>query len=317
MRVHLVFEVEEDLSKSFEKSLPDCDVSYGELPAEDTEILVAGRPTANMEAGMPNLKAVVIPFAGLIPVTREALLKRPGLDVYNLHHNASATAEKAIELMMSAAKRTVVNDRSMRQGVWAPRFDTSEALQLAGKTALVLGYGEIGRRVAAVCVALGMDVTSVRRSTGNRRDGEIQVRDQSMFPVLATTADVLLVCAPLTDETKGIVSREVLKSMPRGGIVVNIGRGPIIDEEALFDCLKNGHLHGAGLDVWWKYPTGEEPSQPSDFPFQDLDNVVMSPHNGGTVQGTEPVRMAALSDVICRIAVSDTELRPVDVLRGY
>jgi len=317
MRVHLLFDVEPGVVQVFRDSLPDgFVVTLGEAPS-DTEILVSGRPTPELLASLVDLKVVIIPFAGLIPASRESLLTRPELKVYNLHHNAAATAEKAIELLMAVAKLTVVNDRSMRSGLWSPRFDTSDALQLDGRSVLVLGYGEIGKRVAKVCSALGMKVSAVKRRTGQLVDSEVKVFEQSAFSRLISESEVLMVCAPLTPETEGLVNRAALESMPKEGIVVNIGRGPIIEEEALYDCLRSGHLHGAGLDVWWQYPNSNSDTAPSKFPFQELYNVVMSPHNGGTVVGTESSRMAALSELVRGIHNSDSGLRPINVELGY
>lgn len=315
MKVHLQFEVETDHLRQFQDSLAGWRVTLGDAP-QDVEVLVSGRPSPEVLESLSSLQAVVIPFAGLIPATRDALLTRPELKVYNLHHNASATAEKALELLFAVAKRTVVNDRSMRTGSWAPRFDTSDALLLEGRHVVVLGYGEIGQRVARVYETLGMRVTAVRRTARRERFGTIEVVGQTELKSLSPTTQVLVVCAPLTDETLGVIDEAFLSSMPAGGLVVNVGRGAIIDERALYNSLDSGHLRGAGLDVWWQYPSSGE-GAPSAYPFNELENVVMSPHVGGTVDSTEPTRLAALAELLQRFAKGDATLKPVNVQRGY
>jgi len=318
MRVHLEREVDLSLMGAFASALPsDIQVTHGTPAADDTEILVVGFPTEEMLAVLPQLHSVVVPFAGLVPSARTVLLTRPDLKVYNLHHNAAATAEKAIELMLAVAKKTVANDTLMRKENWSPRFEASEAVQLEGKTALVIGYGEIGTRVARACAGLGMDVVAVKRTVTRPSDGDVALYNFKALPALWPTANVVLICAPLTPETDNLVDRTALASLQPGSIIVNVGRGKIIEEEALYEALRCGHLHGAGLDVWWMYPRDGEKSEPSRFPFKDLNNVVMSPHIGGSVQDTEPRRMAALVELLLKIHRSDELLQPIDVVRGY
>ena len=318
MHVHLGFDIGPEVLTTFKGSIPaSVTVTTGELPPPETQIFVTGFPAPEILKDLKHLTTVIIPFAGLQPRSREALLEFPHLKVYNLHHNAPATAEKAIELMLAVAKRTVPHDSSMRLGDWFPRFDKSDALQLAGRTALVIGYGEIGKRVAKACAALEMDVHAVKRTAPDGTDGPVKVFSTSALPQLWTTADVVLVCAPLTPETTGLLDEWAIAKLPSQAIVVNIGRGGIIDERALFEALKDRRIHGAGLDVWWKYPTSQERCAPSEFPYEDLDNVVMSPHNGGTVDSTEPARFRALAELLVNLIQGTCVQRPVEPARGY
>lgn len=315
--IHLAFPVEPENLESFKAQLPkSARVTTGD-PGNDTTVLVSGRTTDDQLKSLPNLEALVIPFAGLIPATRDALLRHPHLHVYNLHHNAAATAEKAIELLFAVAKRTVTNDSAMRDGSWAPRFDAWDALELSGRRAVVLGLGEIGKRVARACLALGMTVAGVNRSGQNAATPGVTVHPCTDFSHVCQGIDVLLCCAPLTPETMGIVSSDLLASLAPDAIVVNVGRGGLIDEEALYRELSSRRLFGAGLDVWWIYPTDTETTAPSRFPIHELDNVVMSPHVGGTVKNTEKSRFDALARLLTQISSRDSGLRRVDVQAGY
>jgi phosphoglycerate dehydrogenase-like enzyme len=128
-----------------------------------------------------------------------------------------------------------------------------------GTTVLIAGLGEIGREVARLAEAFGMNVLSTRRNVGDLDE-------------LLPRADSLVITLPLTDETRGMFDRRRIGLMKPGAIVVNIGRGPVVDEEALIDALRSGHIRGAALDVYATEPLS------ADSPLWELDNVILSPH---------------------------------------
>ena len=128
------------------------------------DILIGGRPTRDQLLACPNLRAVIVPWAG-VPDSTQALLREfPHIAVHNLHHNAAATAEMAIALLMAAAKFIVPIDQKLRVNDWSPRYAPSRSIELAGKTALIVGYGQIGQRVGRVCRAMDMTVIATRRN---------------------------------------------------------------------------------------------------------------------------------------------------------
>jgi phosphoglycerate dehydrogenase-like enzyme len=136
----------------------------GPEPPPDTEVLVAGRPTAEQLAAGPALRTLIIPWAGLPAETRALLPDFPHVAVHNLHHNAAPVAELALMLLLAAAKFTLRYDAALRAGDWRIRYDRpGPAVLLEDKTAFILGYGAIGRRLARACRALGMPVKATRR----------------------------------------------------------------------------------------------------------------------------------------------------------
>lgn len=276
--------------------------SFGPLIASDTEILVKGRPAADDIEKAPGLRAVIVPFAGIPAETRELLLLHPRIELYNLHHNAADTAEMAIALYMAAAKRIVPRDQALRRGQWSEdsflRGGSPESVRAAGKRALVLGYGSIGQRIGRICEAMEMDVVGIRRS------GPFSERLHALAKIdqLLPKTDALFVALPLTPETKGLMDARRLALLPLNAIISNIARGAIFDEEALFAALRDGKIGAAGIDVWWNYPKGDGACFPSSLPFQDLPNVVMTPHVGGGSDVSERERMHALSTLIEAIA---------------
>jgi phosphoglycerate dehydrogenase-like enzyme len=290
-------------------------------PAPDYHILVAGRPKRQHIKASPNLHSLVIPWAGLPETTRALMLEFPEISVHNLHHNAAPTAELAITLMLAAAKFIVPMDRALRSHDWRPRYRPSPAVLLAGKTALILGYGAIGRRVARMCQGLGMNVLAVRRrTTGTHHDGLAEIHPAEALHELLPRAQVLLLCLPHTPETNGWIGKPELSLLPAQAVLVNVARGAIVDEAALFGALHDGSLYAAGLDVWYEYPS-DEPSRsntpPSRYPFHTLNNVVLSPHRGGGSLETEMLRMEHLAQLLNAAARGEPVPNDVDLRAGY
>ena len=284
----------------------------------DFEVLVAGVPErADLEAS-PALESLVIPWAGLPVKTRELLADFPDLKLYNLHHNAAPAAEQALALMFAAARDTVNIDREFRANDWSATYDNDRALLLEGRRALILGYGAIGRRIARACLALGMSVHAIRSEAPREDTGDVSVHGVDELKSLLPSAEILFVCLPLTSRTEGLIGAPELALLPDRAIVVNIARGRVFDERALFDTLRSGRIR-AGLDVWYLYPqdeAGRRTQPPSEYPFHELPNVVMTPHIGGNSARTEELRIAALADLIARLD-SDYPPEPLDPDRGY
>jgi phosphoglycerate dehydrogenase-like enzyme len=328
IHVHLLEEFDAEAVAGLRRQLdPRLRLTAGaDLPdAADIDILIAGRPTAAQLAACINLRALVVPWAGVPDTTQDLLRRYPQVSVHNLHHNAAATAEMAVALMLAAAKFLVPIDQRLRADDWSPRYAPSRSIGLRGKTALIVGYGQIGRRVGRVCRALEMTVLAIRRHPTPSGRGETEAIPAEVYTPrdlsdLLPRAHVLIITAPLTPETKGLIGERELALLPRGSILVNVGRGAIVDEAALYFALKSGQLAAAGLDVWYLYPTDEASrahTPPSRYPFHELDNVVMSPHRGGDEAGIDAERMAQLADLLNAAARGESLPNRVDVLAGY
>jgi len=292
--------------------------SGSDIPA-DTNILIGGRPAREQLAVCLNLRALIVPWAGVPENTRELLHDFPQVTLHNLHHNAGATAEMALALLFAAAKYIVPLDQKLRANDWSPRYAPARSLGLEGKTALIIGYGQIGQRVGRVCHALGMNVIATRRNR-IEQDDVAEVHPISDLPQLLPRAEAVVITAPLTPETKGLIGERELAALPHDAVLVNVGRGAIVDEGALYHALKNGQLAAAGIDVWYNYPT-DEASQantpPSNYPFGDLDNVVLSPHRGGDDKDIDVARMRDLAELLNAAARGEKMANQVDLEAGY
>lgn len=325
LRVHILHPPPDDaLEHLLDLIAPSVRVTTGlEALESDTDILVHGRPSQEQLARCSKLKALVIPYAGIPAETRDLLLdSHPDLPVYNLHHNAVAASELALALFLSAAKSVVPVDRRFRTHDWRSRYDGAPTLLLEGKTAVILGFGAIGSRLATMCHALGMTVHVVRKH-GNRPSPDfIHVHGLDDLRDVLPIADALFVALPLTPATEELMGAEEIELLPSSCVLINIARGAIVDEEALYVALKEERIAAAGIDVWYSYPHTPESranTPPSRFPYHELDNVVMSPHRGGAFR-LEELERRRMSDLACTLnAFVRGEEVPhrVDIHAGY
>lgn len=327
LRVHVLFPPDrlalDDLAAQLDASVQ---LAVGtDLPSTaDFEVLVAGRPTPEWLAASPQLRALIIPWAGLPEQTQDLLRDFPHVTVHNLHHNAAQTAEMAIALLLAAARFILPADRQLRWGDWTIRHDPPPVLILDGKTALILGYGAIGQRVGRVCQALGMSILAVRRNPSGPAPGDVlaEIHPLTDLRGLFPRADAVIITLPLTEETRGLIGAQELALLPSCAVLVNVGRGAIVDEAALYDSLNSRQLLAAGLDVWYQYPedeAGRTGTWPSSFPFHELDNVVMSPHRGGAFGSdyTEKARVTQLARLLNAAARGEPIPNRLDLFVGY
>ena len=304
---------------------PAVRLTSGEENAKsgDIHILISGRPDRELLLANNDLKMLIIPWTGIPPETRDLLSDFPSIALYNLHHNATPVAEMAAALLLAAAKNIIPLDQALRKGDWRLRYQKpAPSLTLNNRTALILGYGEIGRRIAQICRSLGMNIIATRRSAAPGESDELadEIYPPQKLHDLLPRAHVLIVALPLTPETEGLIGECELALLPPECVLVNIGRAPIVDEEALFTALKNRTLDAAGLDVWYNYPQDEQSRAstfPAEYPFWELDNVVLSPHRAGLTREIEYLRMDHLAELLNAAAKNERVSNLVDINLGY
>jgi D-3-phosphoglycerate dehydrogenase len=230
-------------------------------------------------AACPELEMVSIWGTGTDNIDLESAARR-GVTVSNTPGvNANAVAEHAIALMLAVARRIPKIDREMRTGAWPREMLT----QLLGKTLGVFGTGAIGRRVIELARALGMEVLAWSARGGVAEGAHIASKDE-----ILRAADVITLHLRLSPDTRGFLGARELSLMKRPAILINTGRGALVERAAVLDALGDGRL-SAGLDVFH-----DEPLKPDD-PILTLPNVVLSPHNAG--QTPEVIRDGLLRAV--------------------
>jgi len=320
--VHYLFDIDESYRQQLCALLDDdISITFGEdlPPSPSYAILVAGRIEPEHITASPHLRTLIIPWAGLPIRTQEVLADFPGIEVYNQHYNAAAVAEHALALALAAIRQIIPADRALRTNDWRIRYGREESGRLQGRTALVLGLGAIGRRIGTVCRGFEMQVIGVKRRLNDGEDSETELFSIERLPELLPRADFLFVALPLSPATEGIIGAAELALLPNGATVVNIARGPVVNEAALFEALRSGRIR-AGLDVWYTYPESEDArtaTAPSGYPFHELDNVVMTPHMAGHDAGGEQRQIAELAAMLNAAASGKPLPNRVDPRRGY
>lgn len=221
--------------------------------------------TADVIARLPALEVIVVLGAGVDTVDVAAAQAR-GIAVRNCPAaNTEDVAELAFGLLLAAGRGIAAADAEIRRGNWV----NVTTRRVSGRRLGVFGMGNIGRAVARRAEAFGMEVSY----TSRRSRLDLPWRFVPSLRDLAREVDHLVVAAPATPETRGAIDRGVIEALGPQGILVNIARGSLVDEDALVACLADGRLGAAGLDVF-----AHEPSVPPAL--LAMPNVVLSPHNG-------------------------------------
>lgn len=221
----------------------------------------------------PLLRGVVRHGAGLDMIPVEAA-SRHGVAVANVPAvNAVSVAEYAIGQMLALARRLPQINRALHDGSWAEAREwANDATDLQGKTLVIVGMGAIGQALARIgALGFGMSVVGVRRTSVS---GGVLVRHLPLDQALPL-ADYLVLACPLTDATRGLIDAHRLALLKPGARLVNVSRGPVVDEAALIAALQSGHLAGAALDVFATQPL------PTGSPLRQMPQVMLSPHLAG------------------------------------
>jgi D-2-hydroxyacid dehydrogenase (NADP+) len=213
--------------------------------------------------------------------------------------SAAPIARTAMMYLLALTRDLPAMIRSQDQAEW----NWHRWVELDGKSIAVVGWGPIGREVARLADAFGMRPTIVRR--GAHGDEPYPVQPLAELPQVAADHDVMVVALPLTTGTAGIVSAAVIDALGADGLFVNVGRGELVDQSALTTALVEGHLGGAGLDV-----TDPEPL-PADDPLWAAPNLIITPHNSGSTDGTGRRAAAAFLANLERWVADDDLLNEV------
>jgi phosphoglycerate dehydrogenase-like enzyme len=224
--------------------------------------------------------------------------------------HAIPISEHIVAMMLALARRLPEVIRQQPQHLWH-RPERLLVRELAGSTAVVIGLGAIGGRTARLLHGLEVRVIGVRRNADISAEGVARLVGPEQLLEVLPEADWVVITAPLTPETEGLIGARELAAMRPSACIFNIGRGPIIDQEALIAALREGRIGGAGLDV-----TTPEPL-PADSPLWDFENVIISPHYSGSTVHYEERAFALFEENLRRYLTGEELINVVDKHLAY
>ena len=260
--------------------------------------------------GAPALRWVHSPGAGADAVISPELVRRGLLVSSSRGALDEPVAEHALALLLALARGLPTLARAQAERRWVDFFGHPEAVQLAGRTAAIAGYGSIGRRLGELLHALGMRVIGIRRRPAPHPAADRVVGPDGLLGALAES-DALLVVLPGSPGATGLIGRRELAALRPGAFVVNVGRGPSVDPDALVDLLLEGHLGGAALDV-----TEPEPPPP-DSRLWSAPNLILTGHTAGWSEHHPGPQLAAFADNLDAYLAGRPLPGAVDPRRGY
>lgn len=262
---------------------PDAQESLIRQAMSDAEIVI-GEPALPLVQAATHLRYLQMTWAGTDRYTNVPGFP-PHVALCNLSGVYGVTiAEHAFAMLLALCRRLPAYFRQQRQGLWQ---DLGPEKALFGATALILGTGDLGGAIARRCHGFGMTAIGLCRSA-RPIDGFDEVYAISALAEQLPRADVVFGCLPDTPQTRLLLDGQRLGLLPKGAVVINVGRGSLIDLSALTSLLASGRLWGAGLDV-----TEPEPL-PAEHPLRQLDNVILTPHVAGVGFGHLPQTEAAI-----------------------
>lgn len=250
--------------------------------------MLSDRVDSEVFEAAPNLKIVSNLAVGYNNIDLEAAHKH-GVTVTNTPDVLTeSTADLTFALLLATARRVIEAEKTVRSGEWqswTPMGMTGQ--NVGGATLGIIGMGRIGEAVARRAKGFGMDILYHNRTRRNLED----VR-YAEFEELLKTSDFVVILTPLTPETKGMIGAEELAMMKNSACLINVARGGIVDEMALYEALKEKQIWGAGLDVFEQEPV------PTDHPLLTLPNVTVLPHIGSATVQTRLEMMALNAEAI-------------------
>ena len=248
------------------------------------------------------LRLFHVPGAGTDGVDLDAL--PPGATVCNCFGHEQAIAEYVMAALLRRHIPLGPADRDLREGRWTYWAGAPERAhgEIAGTTIGLLGFGHIGRAIAARAKAFEMEVVVANRSPVPVSPLVDRSFGLDALPAFFAAADAYVVSLPRLPETAGIVGHAAFAAMRPHAVLVNVGRGPTVDERALFEALEGRRIGGAAIDTWYNYPSAATAlAKPSALPFETLPNVLMTPHMSGWTDGTIRRRRALMADNVRRV----------------
>jgi phosphoglycerate dehydrogenase-like enzyme len=277
--INLIFLEDEELEKLDEYAV-------------DADIIIGWRPKQEMLDKAERLKLFINPGVGvqhLIEMFKELNHDREQpIILANGHGNTYFTAEHAVALLLSYSNRIVLHDRWMRDGLWRKGDKEAASIPIKNKNIGLLGYGAINKKVHQFLSGYDVEFSILRNNWSKDTDYKYPTTyskyNSDQLDQFLSAVDILMIALPQTSRTINLIGQKEFKMMKENLILITVARGTVINQEAFYDALSSNKIRGAAIDVWYNYTPDEVDGKkfPFDFPFHELDNVIMSPHRAAS-----------------------------------
>ena len=269
--------------------------------AAAAEILVSNHWRTDYPAA-PRVRLVQSVATGVELIELAAL--PAGVAVCNAFGHESAIAEYVVMVMLVWRHRLFeISGEFREQASWRTSWVQGGAPhgEVRGSTLGIVGYGRVGREVARRTAPFGCRILAANRTPREPEPGVERILPLGDLDRMLPQCDTLALCTALGSETAGLIDARRLSLMRSNALLINISRGQVVDEDALYSALRQRTIGGAALDVWWQYPDAAEPTRRgSRHPFHELPNVIATPHNSGWTDGMVKRRWNEIADNINR-----------------
>jgi len=261
---------------------------YLEKIVPDAEVLIGWRPSKSILNRATKLKVFINPGAGvshLLDLFID-LNKTRKISLINGHGNSYFVAQHAVALLLTLMNKTVPHHNWMKKGRWRTGDDDAVSIPLRFREVGLLGYGAINRKVHRFLSGFDVKFHILRNNWNKQKDILPTLAKKYKYNQLyefLKEIDILIIAVPVTSLTFGLIKAKEISLLGPNGLIVNVARGDIINQEDLYNALKNRIISGAAIDVWYDYhpnPDKEGAKRPYKFPFHSLDNIILSPHRG-------------------------------------
>jgi len=285
--------------------------AFPELPTDGTlpgelrraDVVVASSFAEPMVQAASRLKLLHATGAGVDSFCLSAL--NAHTTVANAYFHGPAISEYVMMMVLALSRDLLKMDSLFRRGMWFGSWiwGTAPPAEIQGQTLGLIGYGHIGKELAARASAFGMRLRVISAHPPARKPPHIEVYEgPGGLRDLLKASDYVVLACPLNAQTRGLIGPRQFGWMKRTASLINVARGPVVDEAALYDVLRTHRIHGAAVDVWYRYPAENRTFRPSRFPFHKLDNIIMTAHVSGWMKGTRENRFQLIAANIDRLA---------------
>jgi phosphoglycerate dehydrogenase-like enzyme len=250
------------------------------------DIIIGWMPSHENLKQADNLKLFINPGAGvkhLIEIFKDVTQARE-IALVNGHGNSYFTAQHAVALLLALTNKVIPHHNWMMEGKWRLGDNEAASIPLRDRKIGLLGYGAVNRKVHKFLSGFDVEFHILKTSWSESDRIPGTKYNSPQLHEFLTAIDTLIIAVPQTAETAGMIKENELKLLGKSGLLVNVGRGDVIDEESLYNALMNKVITGAAIDVWYNYKPEEIEGKryPYKYPFYELDNIILSPHRAAS-----------------------------------